>query len=254
MPVPGPVVLTRAIGVAVPAHDEQELLPGCLASLRVAAAQPGVPPVRVVVVADDCDDSTGEVARAAAATVLEVRLRSAGAARRRGLDALVAEAGVPVDQLWLATTDADSRVPPEWFVDQLRWRADGWDAVAGTIAVGDWSGHEPAVAERFTARYAWSGTDHPHVHGANLSLSGSAYAAVGGFPPLALAEDHALVAALEARGLRVARAGLRPVVTSARRDPRCADGFGALLSALGTGGTTTQQLPGHVVAARTVRS
>lgn len=221
------------VAVAVPAHDEQALLPGCLAALRRAAAQPALPPVRVVVVADSCTDGTARIARAGGAAVLEVDLRSAGSARRRGLDAAVAAAGVPAERLWLATTDADSRVPLEWFVDQLRWRAEGWDAVAGTVAVADWSGHDPPVAARFADRYAWTGPEHPHVHGANLSLTGAAYAAVGGFPPLALAEDQALVAALEARGLKVARAGLRPVVTSARRDPRAAGGFGALLTALG---------------------
>ncbi len=228
-------MLTRAVAVAVPAHDEQELLPACLSSLRIAAAQPGVPPVTVVVVADRCTDRTAGVARAAGCTVLEVDLRNAGAARRHGLGAAVAAAQVPAEQLWLATTDADSQVPREWFVDQLQWRAEGWDAVAGTVSVADWSAHDEVVRTRFADCYAWSGADHPHVHGANLSLSGSAYAAIGGFPPLALAEDHALVAALEARGLRVARAGLRPVVTSARRDPRSAGGFGSLLTTLGGG-------------------
>ena len=198
----------------------------------MAAAQPGVPPVRVVVVADSCTDRTAAVARAAGVDVLEVGLRSAGAARRHGLDAAVAVARVPLQLLWLATTDADSRVPPEWFVDQLRWRALGWDAIAGTVAVDDWQEHGRGVVERFSTRYAWEGPDHPHVHGANLSLSGDAYRAVGGFPPLALAEDHALVAALEARGRRVARAGTRPVLTSARRDPRSPGGFGELLQTL----------------------
>lgn len=224
-------MLTRAVAVAVPAHDEQELLPACLRSLRVAAAQPGVPPVTVVVVADRCTDRTAELARAAGCTDVEVDLRSAGAARRRGLDAAVAAARVPAEQLWLATTDADSQVPREWFADQLRWRAEGWDAVA--VSVADWSAHDPVVAARFADYYAWSGPAHPHVHGANLSLSGSAYAAIGGFPPLALAEDHALVAALETRGLRVARAGPRPVITSARQDARAAGGFGDLLTTLG---------------------
>ena len=225
----------RLIVVAVPAHDEQALLPDCLAALRRAAAQPGLPPVQVVVVADRCTDGTARIAHAGGADVLEVDLRSAGAARRSGLDEAVRTAPVPADQLWLATTDADSRVPPEWFVDQLRWRAEGWDAVAGTVAVADWSGHDRAVAARFADRYAWTGLQHPHVHGANLSLSATAYAAVGGLPPLALAEDHALIAALESRGLRVARAGPRPVVTSARRDPRAAGGFGALLRTLADG-------------------
>jgi len=232
----GAVLLPPAlIVVAVPAHDEQDLLPACLASLRLAAAQPGLPPVRVVVVADSCTDGTADVARAVGVDVLDVRLRSAGAARRHGLDAALVGAGVALDLLWLATTDADSRVPEEWFTDQLQWRALGWDAVAGTVAVDDWREHVHGVAERFAARYDWEGPDHPHVHGANLSLSGAAYRAVGGFPPLALAEDHALVAALEARGPRRAPPAARPVLTSARGEPRASGGFGDLLRSLADG-------------------
>lgn len=226
-------MLTRGISVVVPAHDEQELLPACLAHLQEAARQPGLPPVRIVVVADACTDATAALGRAAGARVLEVDARSAGAARRHGLDAVVAQAELPPAEHWLATTDADTQVPPTWFADQLALRRQGWDAVAGTVRVDDWSGHDPEVAERFAGLYAWSGADHPHVHGANLSLSAAAYLAVGGIPPLALAEDHALVAALEAHGLRVARSALRPVRTSARPDPRCAGGFGALLCELG---------------------
>ena len=225
-------MLTQTIGVAIPAHDEQELLPASLAALAVAAARPGVPPVRVVVVADSCTDDTVAVALEAGVEVLEVAVHNAGAARAHGLDTIAATSRVPLSGLWLATTDADSRVPQEWFVDQARWRAAGWDAVAGTVVVEDWSAHPAHAQQRFASRYAWTGRDHPHVHGANLSLSGIAYQSVGGFPRLALAEDHALVAALEDRGLRVARAALHPVVTSARRDPRAKDGFGTLLRTL----------------------
>lgn len=228
----------RLVGVVVPAHQEQQLLGACLAALQRAAAQPGVPVVRLVVVADACSDRTAEVARGAGADVLEVSLRSAGASRRAGLDAVVAAAGVPLGEVWLATTDADTLVPVEWFADQLHWRAEGWDAVAGTVSVADWAGHPHGVAERFARRYAWVGPEHPHVHGANLSLSAEAYTAVGGLPPLALAEDHALVHALEAAGRRVARTPVRPVVTSARRTARCEGGFGSLLVQLGTATTS----------------
>ena len=228
-------MLTRGISVVVPAHDEQELLPACLLHLRTAACQPGLPPVQLVVVADACSDATALRARSAGVEVLEVDLRSAGAARRHGLDAVVAADALPPEERWLATTDADTLVPPTWFAHQLGLREQGWDAVAGTVTVDDWSGHGLAVAERFADLYAWSGAEHPHVHGANLSLSAAAYLAVGGFPALALAEDHALVAALEARGLRVARSADSPVRTSARPDPRCAGGFGALLRTLAHG-------------------
>ena len=137
--------------------------------------------------------------------------------------------------LWLATTDADSVVPPEWFVDQLRWRNQGYDAVAGTVDVSDWTNHDALVRTRFASHYAWDGPQHPHVHGANLSFTAAAYVAVGGLPPLVLAEDHALVAALEAHGLRVARPAANPVSTSARQDPRCEGGFGTLLTTLAYG-------------------
>lgn len=225
-------MLIRAIGVAVPAHDEEEKLPACLTALRIASGRPGMPPVRIVVIADACRDTTVPLARKAGAEVLEVTLRNAGAARGAGLDRLATSATVALPELWLATTDADSRVPPHWLERQLQWRSEGWDAVAGTVVVEDWSGHHHETALRFARQYGSPRDDHPHVHGANLGLSGTAYRQIGGFPPLALAEDHALVAALTRCGLRVARPGGPPVVTSARRDPRAADGFGALLASM----------------------
>ena len=221
-----------AVAVVVPAHDEQELVGACLGALQGAAAASGLPPVRVLVVADACRDRTAAVARAEGAEVLEVDLRNAGAARRAGF-AAVLEGAVP-DRLWLATTDADTRVPPTWLADQLAWRERGWDAVVGTVQVDDWTGHDEAVVHRYAQRYAWTGAEHPHVHGANLSLTAAAYLAVGGFPPLPLAEDVALVAALQAGGHRVARTALSPVLTSARRSPRCQGGFGSLLLQLAT--------------------
>lgn len=139
---------------------------------------------------------------------------------------------MPLEALWLATTDADSRVPPDWFVRQLQCRTDGWDAVVGTVAVDDWSAHRAQTAAQFARHYGAARDEHAHVHGANLGLSAAAYRRIGGFPRLALAEDHALVAALTRCGLRIARPGDLPVVTSARRDPRAAGGFGELLCSM----------------------
>ncbi len=222
-------MLTRAVGVVVPAHDEEADLPGCLAALRWAAEVPGVPSTRIVVVADDCRDGTAATARRLGTEVIEVRVRSAGAARRAGLDHVLATTTVPLDELWLATTDADSRVPPAWLAHQVRWRSEGWDAFTGTVVVGDWSAHPPSTARRFQQHYGPSRDGHPHVHGASLGLSGAAYDRIGGFPPMALAEDHAVVTALVRCGLGVARRGGVPVRTSARPDPRAPGGFGDLL-------------------------
>jgi hypothetical protein len=225
-------LLIRSIGVAVPAHNEEERLPACLAALRRATLRPGLPPARIVVVADACTDRTLVVARAAGVEVLEVTVRNAGAARAAGLDLIVATTALPLQDLWLATTDADSRVPADWLVGHAKWRADGWDAVAGTVVVDDWTPEQSPTAALFARQYGAYRDDHPHVHGANLGMSGTAYGKVGGIPRLALAEDHALVAALTRCGLSVARAGGLPVTTSGRRDPRARSGFGALLLAM----------------------
>jgi glycosyltransferase involved in cell wall biosynthesis len=222
-------VLIRSIGVAVPAHNEEERVGACLQALRRATSKAGLPPARIVVVADDCTDATAAVARAAGVEVLEVAVRNAGAARAAGLDLIVTTTAVPLQELWLATTDADSRVPTDWLIGHSRWRADGWDAVAGTVVVEDWSAEQSRTATFFGRRYGTLRDDHPHVHGANLGLSGVAYGRVGGFPRLALSEDHALVAALTKCGLSVARTGGPPVSTSGRRDPRAREGFGAAL-------------------------
>jgi hypothetical protein len=56
--VSGGTGVIRAAGVVVPAHDEQTLLPACLAALRHAAEAVSVP-VHLLVVADACSDRTG---------------------------------------------------------------------------------------------------------------------------------------------------------------------------------------------------
>jgi hypothetical protein len=70
---------------------------------------------------------------------------------------------------------------------------------------------------------------HRHIHGANLGVSAEAYVRAGGFAPLRSSEDVALVEALIAHGARVVWTAAPRVVTSARRDFRAPDGFGATL-------------------------
>ena len=81
--------MTGSVGVVVPAHDEEELLPGALAALREAAAvaeagRPGLR-VRIVVAADACCDGTAALARQAGVTVVKVSARNVGVARAAGL-------------------------------------------------------------------------------------------------------------------------------------------------------------------------
>lgn len=210
----------------VPAHNEEALLPGCLAALRSAAAVVDVP-VNLLVVLDTCTDRTADAA--GDAPVLAVWERNVGAARRAGFAAVLGELGA--DRLWLASTDADTHVPRRWLVDQLAHAHGGADAVAGMVRVANWSEHPPATAERFQ-RLHHHVVGHPHVHGANLGVSAPAYLAVDGFPALPTHEDVALITALERTGHRVVHTADAPVITSGRRHARATSGFADFLIAL----------------------
>lgn len=223
------------VGVAVPAHDEEELIGACLDALMVAAGRIRVP-VDIVVVLDDCRDATAAVCATRGVETVVLSARNVGAARAAGMQALLARNRPPQ---WLATTDADSRVAPDWLAVQLRLAAAGADVVVGVVDIDDWSLHPAGVAQTFAARYggAAPGTaaPHSHVHGANLGLRSGAYEACGGFAPLAAHEDHALLAALgRCQRLRIERSTAARVTTSSRLTGRASSGFAGLLRALGS--------------------
>lgn len=225
--------MIEAVGVAVPAHDEAALLPACLAALRRAGRRLGPKPVHIVVVADACSDQTAERAREAGATVVEIADRSVGAARAAGMShALELMPQMDPARVWLATTDADTLVPPTWLSRQLAHASHGWDAILGTVTVTDWAGQPPGLPTVFAAHYRYGAGPHPHVHGANFGVRASAYLAAGGFSSLPTAEDHALLRALNAIGSAVMRATDITVETSGRRHGRAPAGFSHLLAAL----------------------
>jgi glycosyltransferase involved in cell wall biosynthesis len=223
----------RLVGVIVPAHNEQDLLPSCLASLRRAARALHGTQAHLVVVADACRDRTVQVARRGGAAVVTIGARSVGAARAAGVREVLRHAGHldPAD-VWLATTDADTLVPMCWLREHARYGNQGWDAVAGTVRVGDWSGYRPDVHSLFRRRYGTGTGPHTHVHGANLGFRAAAYLRAGGFSDLPTAEDRALVTALTASGGRVRRTRALAVVTSARREARAPHGFSDYLAEL----------------------
>jgi Glycosyl transferase family 2 len=233
----------EAVGVVVPAHNEEELLPQCLTALRRAAGALTAP-VRLLVTADSCTDRTAAVARGHRARVIDVRARSVGAARAAGMAELLRlTAGSDPAAVWLATTDADTVVPPGWLRRQLAYANQGWDLVLGTVTVADWDEHPPHMPAVFEARYRFGAGPHPHVHGANLGLRASAYLAAGGFRPLRTAEDHALLAAATEAGCRILRASDIAVTTSARRQARAPHGFSQLLRSLAETLLRTRALP-----------
>jgi hypothetical protein len=219
------------VGVVVPARDEEALLPGCLDALALAVTEVGVP-VDVVVVLDRCTDaSAAVVARRPWVRAVAVDAGNVGRARSVGCAAVLrGHAPGGLDRLWLASTDADSRVPASWLTTQLRLAADGTDVVLGTVDVDDWGDHPAHVQRRWRSTYV-AADGHPHVHGANVGCRADAYSGAGGFLALSSDEDVALAGALASAGRRVVRTGAIPVLTSARRVAR-AGGFAGFLAQL----------------------
>lgn len=214
------------VAVVIPAYHEAAVIGACLDSVAVAADRCPVT-VRVIVVADSCRDGTAGIARAAGADVVEVALRNVGMVRAVG--SLHALAG-GTRGLWLAHTDADSAVPPGWLAGQLAHARGGADVTAGRIRVDEWPDWVPDLRAHHDRRYRYG---HRHVHGCNLGLSAEAYLRAGGFPPLPVGEDRALVRAADRAGLAVAYPPDITVRTSSRRHARVAEGgFHAYLAAL----------------------
>ncbi len=210
------------IAVIVPAHNEAEHIDACLASIQHAALHPVLrdEAVQCFVALDDCSDRTGFIAQRRGAALVVLRENNVGAAR-----ALGSRAAVAAGARWLAFTDADTVVAPDWLAAQLELRAE---AVCGTVRVGDWRDRGAGVREHHDAAYNHD-DGHRHVHGANLGVSTAAYVRAGGFAALVCNEDVALVGALRDAGVSIAWSSRPRVWTSARRDFKAPEGFGARL-------------------------
>jgi glycosyltransferase involved in cell wall biosynthesis len=211
------------IGVVIPAHNEEALLAACLQSVRQAAADPllDAEPVEIVVVLDACTDRSAALAIRYKAQFISLNERCVGAAR-----ALGASWALDSGARWIASTDADTIVPPNWLSAQLKLSAD---AACGQVQIDDWSGYSDGVRECFLGRYD---AEVHHIHGANLGLSAAGYHTAGGFPALRSGEDAAIIASLLKRGGDVRWAGAPPVITSARWQTTIEGGFAAHLAEL----------------------
>lgn len=225
------------IAVVVPAHNEQESIGACLRSLLVASqcGALGGEAVMIIVALDACSDGTESIARALGDVCVVSRARNVGHARARGAD-LALQTGAR----WLAFTDADTVVAPDWLSAQLALQSD---VVCGVVQVSDWGSYGDRVRHHFEATYV--GADgHSHIHGANLGISASAYRSAGGFESIASSEDVALVNALHASGASIAWSAAPRVVTSARRDYKAPGGFGETLARSERAGADLQKNAG----------
>lgn len=228
------------IGVIVPAHNEAQAIRRCLHSIAAAAAHPRLRGEEVVVVValDACSDATETVCLEQGVPTVALDARCVGSARAAGADYALA-----CGARWLASTDADSAVPPDWLWRQL---ACGGDAFCGVVEVADWLDYPERVRALFSEREAVR-DGHRHIHGANLGMSAATYLAAGGFQPLRTGEDVALVEAVARCGKRIAWLAHPAVSTSARRVARAPRGFCSFLRALEEEAAGTPLLPSPMV-------
>jgi cellulose synthase/poly-beta-1,6-N-acetylglucosamine synthase-like glycosyltransferase len=222
-----------SIGIVVPAQNEEASIEACIASIRQSCLD-AEGDYWIVIVADSCTDLTASrAARALGAfgEVVECEVRSAGSARRAGVEAVLAHfRHRHPARIWLANTDADTVVPRDWITTQLKLADLGVAGVAGIVQLAE--DGAAAVHDMFRAAYVTSpdGT-HGHVHGANLALRADAYLDAGGWTHRVLAEDHCLWERLTLRGWRLSATVASVVVTSARLVGRARGGFADTLRA-----------------------
>jgi glycosyltransferase involved in cell wall biosynthesis len=225
--------LERAV-VVVPAHNEALLLPACLRSVLTAAVCVPVP-TQIIVVLDACDDGSEEVAQHFGADVhaISIDARNVGISRAVGFAYARSIGNVDDSRTWYATTDADSRVGPDWLLRQIAANAD---VVLGVVHVPEWRHHPTVVALRYTCGYQSDGPHHDHVHGANLGFRANAYWRVGGFAALETGEDVELVERFERNGYVTSRDPSLSVATSDRQIARAPEGFAHHLRQLSRSG------------------
>lgn len=231
--------------VTVPARNEEQRIGACLAAL---AAQPEAHAGRLgaVVVLDGCTDGTaGVVARAPAQLPVVTVVgpcAGSGPARRLGM-ATARDLSGGGDGALLLSTDADTRVAPDWVAAQrAALAASGAGAVGGRIDL------DPAEAARLpggvvearaaaaTGRLArvrarTPAAQHHQFSGASLGLTVWAYDRVGGVPDVPTLEDEALERALLDACVPIAYARAVRVTTSARTDGRATRGLADALAA-----------------------
>ena len=238
--------------ITIPVRSEAEHLGHCLDALAQTHQWPRL--LReVILVLNSCDDSSWDTAaRWAAGHDLPLRLmevvlpaseRHAGGARACALEVAVASV-VHVPAAIVLTTDADSRVSPDWLTQAVAGIDGGADVVAGAITVNDagralWPlslqrrvCEEDAYAALLdeidsicdpVAHNPWPA--HRRCSGANLAFSAEALRRLPTLPSPPCGEDRALVAACVARDLRVRYDPDLWVETSARLRGRAPGGM-----------------------------
>ena len=221
----------------IPAHNEESTIVASLQSVATAIEHcgPHIAEAVIVTVADNCTDDTTSLVEGFASARSDLMLvhtsqGCVGTARAIGVRAGVARlTRAHPWSTWICNTDADTVVPRDWISRQLHYADRGAQALAGVVDVIDFDSQASAVEARFRSSYTdllpIDGSDHPHVHGANMGIRLDAYAVVGGWAPVSLSEDHDIWNRMRAHGVTMAAPVQLRVITSGRAISRCPGGF-----------------------------
>ena len=223
--------MIRDVAVIVPAADEEDHIANSLEAINEARlhlkATGRQIHVEVIVVLDDCHDATARiVARHLGVLAMTSRARNVGAARRLGTGRALEHVDDP-RTMWLANTDADSRVPADWLTQMIVHADQGVDLILGTVRPR--YGLPLAVQQAWFKRHHLLSDGHSHIHGANLGIRASTYLTIGGWQPLPTGDDVDLANRAVQCGARVERTAAIPVITSSRTDGRAPYGFSSYL-------------------------
>lgn len=241
--------------VIVPVRNEAQRLP---ATLQALADQHQAPAYEVLVLANNCSDDSASIVRAFARRhpqlalhVCEVRLEAeqanVGHARRLLMEEACQRLGWSgVRGAFIASTDGDTQVAPDWLRNTAREIDRGADAVGGRLlAACDAEPEDGGTPTEARLRQRWQRWDtayrlareklqclldpddadpwprHHQHFGASLAVRADAYRAVGGMPAgVPYLEDEAMVTALRRADRRIRHSCDVRVLTSSRREGR----------------------------------
>lgn len=221
--------------VVIPARNEADRITDCLTAIATQEAD-------ALVVANNCTDDTGGLARRSGAAVIHCTIPDGGvgAARRLG----TAEGMRRMSRLkQLMTSDADCLVAPDWVSANQRYLAAGASAVCGLVRpiAEEHAGLPPALLQRAALEDRFlelkaqleakltGKAGHEQTPGASLAFTPEAYVAVGGFDPMPTHEDRAIILRIKALGLPVVHARDVTVHASCRLEGRAPGGMAAAL-------------------------
>lgn len=268
--------------VTIPAKNEQRSIGETLSALFGQIGFSGDPlptgEFEIILLADGCTDETADIARSLGIgspfplhvieTDPEERSSGVGAARRMLMDmaAEMLASGSSSDAL-IATTDADTKVAPDWVVQTRAALTPEVAAVAGLVEVDFKSAEpgDPAIAsyqqryetyERMRCELAARlepiphepGSRHSINTGASFAVRADVYRKTGRMPALRTGEDIAFYRKLLTDGHLVRHSRDVKVHTSGRETGRVsgglADALGGWRSCVETGGAYLVESPG----------